>query len=397
MTLVELALVVLSLPLCAACGYLLLLTAAAVRRPGVLVRGPRSLPRFEIIVPAHDEQEGITATVASLRGLEWPADRFRITVVSDNCSDHTAARAAAAGARVLVRIDPARRGKGYALAHAFERLLREEWADAAVVIDADSTASPNLLAAFAARLAAGELAVQADYAVQNPDASWRTRLMAVALGLFHVLRSLGRERLGLSCGLRGNGMCFSAALLRKVPHRAVSLAEDVEYGLRLGEAGVRVAYAEEAHVYGEMVAGEGASRSQRRRWEQGRAALRRRAAALLWRGLREKSALLTDLALDVLVPPLSTLAAFTVLGLGVAGAASLHPATSAPWWSFAACAAALFAYALRGWALSGTGWQGLAALARAPAYVAWKLLLAVQRPSQPRGAWVRTARERSAP
>ena len=33
--------------------------------------------------------------------------------------------------------------------------------------------------------------------------------MAIALALFHEVRSLGRERLGVSCGLRGNGMCFS--------------------------------------------------------------------------------------------------------------------------------------------------------------------------------------------
>src|SRR5262249_16699698 len=160
-----------------------------------------------------------------------------------------------------------------------------------------------------ARLASGAVAVQADYAVQNPNDSWRTRLMTIALGMFHILRSRGREALGVSCGLRGNGMCFSAALLRQVPHQAFSIVEDLEYGVRLGQAGHRVAYAHEAHVYGEMVSGEKASRSQRRRWEGGR---RQIAQQVGWPLLREavgrRSGLLMDLALDVLVPPLSTIA-----------------------------------------------------------------------------------------
>ena len=93
------------------------------------------------------------------------------------------------------------------------------------IVDADSLASPNLLRACAERLERGAMAVQVDYAVLNPDASWRTRLMSIALASFHRLRSRARERLGVSCGLRGNGMCFSRALLREVPHAAYSMTE----------------------------------------------------------------------------------------------------------------------------------------------------------------------------
>ena len=64
--------------------------------------------------------------------------------------------------------------------------------------------------------------MHADHAVRNPF-SWRTRLMTIALGSFDALRSLA---LGLSCGLRGNGMCFSSSLLEEVPHGVASLVED---------------------------------------------------------------------------------------------------------------------------------------------------------------------------
>ena len=348
---------------------------------------------FEVVVPAHDEEAGIGATVQSLLALDWPEGLRRVVVVADNCTDATAARAREAGADVLVRADAERRGKGYALQLAFERGLSEGRAAAFVVIDADTVVTPNLLEAFAARLAAGALAVQADYAVRNPDAGWRTRLMRIALGMFHVLRSLGRESLGVSCGLRGNGMCFSAELLRRVPHEAFSLVEDLEYGIRVGLAGERVWYAGEAHVYGEMVASAKASQSQRRRWEGGRLEMaRRHGLPLLRRAIAERSGLLLDLALDVLVPPLSTVAGATLAGLALAAALALSGQAGAGLAAWSLCAVFLAAYVARGWALSGTGLRGLADLACAPVYVLWKLSLSVRRGGRPRD-WVRTTRE----
>jgi cellulose synthase/poly-beta-1,6-N-acetylglucosamine synthase-like glycosyltransferase len=387
-----------------ACGLYLLVLTLASRRPAAppppAAGGGRAPPCFDVVVPAHDEEAGIARTVANLRALAWPSDRFRVLVVADNCRDATAARAREAGATVLERHDAERRGKGYALELAFAHSLREGRADAVVVVDADTEASPNLLAAYAARLGAGAHAVQAHYGVLNPEASWRTRLMVIALGMFHQVRSSGRERLGLSCGLRGNGMCFSHAALRQVPHQAFSVVEDLEYGIRLGEAGHRVWYAGEAHVLGEMVSGEKASRSQRRRWEGGRALMRRRFGwPLLRRALAQRSALLFDLALDVLVPPLSQVVAPAVAGAALAAGLSLWAGRPLPvLYAFLAALGCVAAYVLRGWALSGAGARGLLALAAAPAYVAWKLALRLRGDGRAaRGEWVRTAREAEAP
>lgn len=378
-------------------GYLLLLTLLSGRRAAP---APVRELRFDVVIPAHDEEEGIGATVNSVNAVDYPKDRVRVVVIADNCTDQTAERARAAGATVLERTDPERRGKGYALAFAFERLLEEERADAIVVIDADTTVSPNLLGAFGARFAAGARAVQAEYGVRNPRASWRTRLMVIALALFHGVRSLGRERLGVSAGLRGNGMGFSLDVLREVPHDAFSIVEDVEYGIRLGRAGHRVAYVPEAHVLGEMVAGEQASRSQRTRWESGRLALARtHGAPLLALGLRKGSALLVDLAMDVLVPPLTYLVLFVGLGALVSGAwaaVSLHAGRSSfGWIPWAASGAALVLYVLRGVMISGVGARGLLDLCWAPVYMIWKLMLALAPKKHPKGEWVRTTREKS--
>jgi len=390
-TLIDLLLWLLGIPALLAAGYLLAAT---------LLSGKLSVPqsrsterRFRIIVPAHNESAGIAETVRSLLGVDYPADRFDVLVVADNCSDDTAERARAAGAIVLERHDTERRGKGYALHHAFERLPAE--VDAVVVVDADTLVSPNLLRAFAARRDLGAAAVQADYAVRNTDASWRTRLIAIAFGSFHIVRSRARERLGLSCGLRGNGMCFSAALLAQVPHEAYSIVEDVEYGIRLGEAGYRVYYTDEAHVYGEMVSGAAAASSQRRRWEEGRKELVRRNAWRLVRlGFSRRNRVLFDLGADLLVPPLSRVALLCLLFAGLALGLSLFSGSAvSSLWGFGGCLLAVVLYVLRGWSVSGTGARGLFDLGFAPVYVIWKLGLRLRRKPSQTSTWVRTKRE----
>ncbi len=382
-------------PVLAASGYLAALAAAA--RP-VAVPPPDDRVRFDVIVPAHDEAAGIGATVASLLALDYPSDRYRVLVVADNCGDDTAARARAAGAVILERHDPSERGKGYALAYAYAACLEAGHADAVVVVDADTVVSPNLLRAFAARFAAGETAVQAEYRVRNADASWRTRLMAVAFACYHTARSLGRERLRLSCGLRGNGMGFGIEVLRRYPHGAFSRVEDVEYGVALGLAGVRVAYVPEATVLGEMPTTAAAARTQRERWENGRAGLTRRLLPPLLRAAwtrRDRVAL--DLAADLLVPPLTKLVAAALAGTGVAAVAAQHgwasPLAVALWGAAVVC---LGAYVARGAALSGQGPRVLLDLAWGPVYAGWKLALAL-RPRAHGEAWVRTAREPVAP
>lgn len=349
---------------------------------------------FDIVVPAHNEAAGIGGVLASLRQLEWAADRFRILVVADNCGDGTAAIARAAGAFVLERDDLALRGKGYALQAGFSASARSGWADAVVVVDADSAVTPRLLEAFAARIERGAGVMQAHYGVLNPGASWRTRLMSIALGSFHRVRSRAREHLRVSCGLRGNGWCITHRLLREVPYLAFSLTEDVEYGIDLGIAGHRVEYVDEAEVLGVMVSGARAAAVQRQRWEGGRIRLIRTRLGPLLRGSpRPVDRVRLDLALDLLVAPLSMVTLAVAAWVGAAAAATLWEPRLAPWlWAGLLCVASLSTYVLRGWQLSGVGVRGLVDLAYAPWFAASKVLLMLRAHDSTR--WIRTERER---
>lgn len=391
MTLLDILMLLLSLPAVAACTYLLIATMLSGGLPALLPATRRL--RFDIVVPAHNEAMVIQRVVASLRNLTWPRHYFRILVVADNCDDDTAILAEIAGASVIERRDEKRRGKGYALDCAFNKSLGDAWADAVVVIDADTEVSANLLDAFAARIHTGANAIQAHYGVLNPMDSRRTRLITIAKAAFHIVRSRARERLGLSCGIRGNGWCVTHRLLKEVPYSAFSITEDLEYGITLGLAGHRVHYADDAHARGDMVSGASIARKQRQRWEDGRLQLiRSRTIPLLRAALRQPSLVCLDLALDLLVPPLSSVfinIAFLIL---IAGAVSLRQhEMPAGLWIGQACAASLILYVLRGWQLSGLGRQGLLDLACAPMFVVWKMQAMLGR-RQSTG-WISTKRE----
>jgi len=389
---VELLLFLLAVPALASCGYLFLLTllSAAPRAQGVI---PRRL-RFDVIVPAHNESAVIERCVASLKRIDWPADRFRVVVVADNCTDNTAELVRNAGADAWERHNEELRGKGYALDHAFALSRAQGRADAVVVVDADSEVSTNLLAAFAARIEQGAQAVQAHYGVLNPRASWRTRLLALAHGSFHTVRSRARERLHLSCGLRGNGWCVTHAVLKQVPYRAYSLTEDLEYGIELGLAGHRVWYADEAHSDADMVSAEPVARKQRQRWEHGRFQLvRDKTLPLLKAALQRRNAVCLDLALDLMVLPISYVAFNVILLLLLAAGVTWWQAALQNWlWLGFACMAGLVLYVLRGAQLSGMGWRGFVDLAAAPLFLVWKLATMFRRRESQ--GWVRTERER---
>lgn len=265
--------------------------------------------RLAVIVPAYNEEDGIGATIASLQACEG-AERARVIVLADNCTDGTAAVAAAAGAEVWERDEPDRRGKGHALAAAFERLFAAgEEPGGIAVVDADCTVSPNFLTAVSSRLAAGTQALQVDYLAANPADSPISALRFAAFAVGDTVRFRGKEGIGHSCGLVGTGMAFSPALLREVPWTVTGLVEDGEYHMRLVQAGARAEFVPEAWVSQAVPATLKASSDQQARWEMGKAQLVRHwAPRLVASGLRRTDSVRLHAGLECLVPPQSVLA-----------------------------------------------------------------------------------------
>jgi cellulose synthase/poly-beta-1,6-N-acetylglucosamine synthase-like glycosyltransferase len=261
--------------------------------------------------------------------------------------------------------------------------------DLFIVVDADTTVSPNLVRAFADACVQGAEAIQGRYKVRNTGDSVRTRWMNVALMAFNVLRPRGRWRMGVSAGILGNGFALTKGTLQRVPYEATSVVEDLEYHLRLVRSEIKVHFVDSVTVYGEMpVTGQGVI-TQRSRWEGGRfLMIAKSAPALLGELLRGRLRSLEPL-LELLLLPLAFHVTLLMLAL-------VTPLGSVRIYAGCSIAMVLF-HLLAAIAMAGGGWPDVRALLSAPFYVLWKLkviphLLGNARKST---AWVRTARTAS--
>ncbi|HEX6348728.1 MAG TPA: WecB/TagA/CpsF family glycosyltransferase [Candidatus Dormibacteraeota bacterium] len=363
-------------PVLLASAYLALVAVAALRKapPG---RPASPALRLAVVVPAHDEEALIESCVRSLLEQDYARERFGVFVVADNCGDSTAARAAAAGARVMVRTDPERRGKGQVLRWAFDQLLAgQDRPEALIVVDADSVVAPGFLRAVSDALASGAEVAQAAYTgLAGPGAG--AQLAAAAFLLFNVVRLAGRATLGWPANLVGNGMAFRAEVLDRVPWSAFTAVEDLEYSLRLRVAGVRPRYVPAARVSGPiLVVGGGQEAGQRRRWEGGRFHIARRWLPRLAAEIAGGRLDLLDAGADLAVPPLSVLAigligGTTAAALAVAGGVAA-PLSLAPW---VASFVLLAAFALVGLRAGGAPREAYVALIKAPGFVLAKAWL----------------------
>jgi cellulose synthase/poly-beta-1,6-N-acetylglucosamine synthase-like glycosyltransferase len=310
--------------------------------------------------------------------------------VADNCSDATASLAARAGAEVLERRDDTRRGKGHALAWAIAKVLAMPQVDAICVVDADCTVAPNLLHSLAAHLQRGVAAVQAPYVVANPEASTVSALRYAGYALVNYVRPLGRDELGLSAGLLGTGMAFSAGLLERHPWSAFSFAEDREQHMRWVGAGVRVAFARETWVASAMPTHFAASASQQSRWESGRLTLLLTLTPkLLRRAADHRDVVALDCALEPIQPPQALLLTMSVSGWALAGLTRSRTLTAGA----LASLLAQLVYVLGGLRLAGAPAPVWRALAAAPWFVTRRLLV-IGRVAAGRGprSWERTQR-----
>lgn len=340
--------------------------------------------RLAVIVPAHNEELSIGSCVASLCASAVPGTR--IYVIAHNCTDATAKVAHDAGAEVLVCNDPAAKGKGHVLLYGFEYATRNG-AEAVLVVDADSTVSINLIPSVLSAFSEGAEAVQCRYEMGGATGKIKTELSSLAVRGFNFIRPLGRERLGLSAGILGNGFAVATTILREVPYQALSVVEDLEYHLHLVLAGRRVRFVSDAVVSSELAVSKAGETVQHSRWEGGRLRVARAWLLPLFKeALRGRKAALEPM-LDLAGLPI----AFAVMALLLAFALPVE-------WTrlYAALAmVVIFAHVLAAVFSGPRPFRTLGLLFMAPVYLLWKLRLvpSVLRASSARAAWVRTNRE----
>jgi cellulose synthase/poly-beta-1,6-N-acetylglucosamine synthase-like glycosyltransferase len=371
----------------------LLVQVLAGRRPGVPASPvDATRARVAVLMPAHNEAAGIATALATVLPQLRAGDRA--LVVADNCSDDTAAVAAACGAQVVVRTDAQRRGKGYALDHGMRQLAAAP-PDVVLIVDADCRVEPGGVDRLVAECAASGRPVQALYLMRSPPgAGLKTRVAEFAWAVRNEARPLGCARLGWPCQLMGTGMAFPWALIANAPLASGHIVEDMQLGLDLAAAGAPPRFCHAARVTSVFPESAEGTVAQRTRWEHGHLSMiASRGLPLLLRGIVRGRPALIAMALDLCVPPLASLA--LMIGIATLGAALLFAAGGTPW-PLALCALMLVFITLA----IGVAWQRVARhiislreLLSVPGYVLAKIPIYAKLFTARQMEWVRTKRD----
>ncbi|WP_245530283.1 glycosyltransferase family 2 protein [Cellulomonas flavigena] len=232
-----------------------------------------------VLIPAHNEQASLPATLASLLAQSHRPER--VIVVADNCTDATVDVARAAGVEVVETVGNTRKKAG-ALNQVLAGLLPGQGDnDVVMVMDADTTLDAGFLAVAVARMTS-------DRALMAVGGLFYGEEGAGLLGQLQRNEYLryGREMRrcrGRVLVLTGTASLFRPAALREVArlrgtalpgtrgdvYDTTALTEDNELTLALKSLGALMVSPEQCTVVTEVMPTWRALWAQRLRWQRG--------------------------------------------------------------------------------------------------------------------------------
>lgn len=356
---------------------------------------PSTLPAdlsLAVLVPAHNEAEGIATTLATILPQMRPSDR--LLVIADNCTDATAQAARQAGATVIERHNPNQRGKGYALDFGLSH-LRANPPDIVIFVDADCDLQPHSLAALAIQAHQSQRPVQAVYLMEKPPSpGLKDGVSAFAFKVKNWVRPLGLYRLGQPCLLTGIGIAMPWDAAIAVNIASGHIVEDMKLGLDLALAGYGPQFCQRAWVTSRLPSGDQAATTQRTRWEHGHLQmLSEYVPKLLGQALRQGRVDLLVLALELGVLPISLQVMVTLAIAALCLAAALIGFSWLPAYLALGAVLALSTGVGLAWAGYGRGDLSLRDLLTVPLYVLNKIPLYFKFLVKPEKNWVRTERD----
>lgn len=344
-----------------------------------------------VLIPAHDEEASIGATVRRVR--EQLAAGDTVLVVADNCHDSTSERAREAGAEVLERADATLRGKGYALTAGVRQLMGRDLGSV-VFVDADLRVGPGLVDTLASSAELTGRPSQGCNLIEAPEnPSPRDRVSALAFLFKNYVRLLGLQRIGGSCHL-STGFALPMSLVRPDLFASGHIAEDMELGLALAEGGHPALYCPSVGVRSSLPSQDRAATTQRTRWEHGHLSLLLgRGPALLARAITRGRWSTFLLALDTVVPPLSLLAMIGALALAVGASVAIAGGTTLPLVISGGSVGLAALGFLLAWARHGRDVVPFSQLAAIPFYIFWKIPVYLRFAGHRERTWIRTDRD----
>jgi cellulose synthase/poly-beta-1,6-N-acetylglucosamine synthase-like glycosyltransferase len=229
-------------------------------------------PKIVCLVPAHNEEEQIAATIESLLAQTIPAT---IVISADNCTDRTIEIAESFPGVIVRPTFINTHKKAGALNQAWNAF--GVWADFVFTMDADTELAPNCLEKL--RDGMGRCGAVCTFPGLKPLASkrWRDQIMyrLIRLEFGRSRRTIVRRGHGTDV-LAGMGAFFRGDVLRTLaaeydgePWRGDSIVEDYRISMDVRRLGYPIGVAPEAEAFTDCIVSLRALWRQRVRWQAG--------------------------------------------------------------------------------------------------------------------------------
>ena len=348
--------------------------------------------KVTILIPAHDEESVICATLKQLSLAQKPEDK--VVVIADNCQDRTAEIARAAGATVIERYNSDLKGKGYALDYGLN-FLENDPPDVVIFVDADCYVESSAIDMLVAQAIYTGKPVQASYLMEAPpNPRYKDLISNFAFKVKNLVRFEGLKRLGLPCLLTGTGMAFPWKVIRSVDLASGHITEDMKLGMDLTLAGYGPVFCSQAIVKGYLPSDNETATKQRTRWEHGHLqTLLTYVPQMLLEAFQQKRLRLFLSALDLSVPPLSLLVVMWSTFLGISLLVGILGISWIPAMILTVAGCCLFLAISIAWVKFGRADIPLHKLLIIPIYVLWKIPIYLKFLVKPQKVWERTKRE----
>ena len=255
--------------------YTIILTASFTHQSRRLKKRPERLnlkyePSVCIMIPAHNEESVIAATVENMMELDY--ENFEVFVIDDRSVDNTAIvlqnleQKYNGKLKILIRDKDAYPGKSAVLNDAFKLTDKE----VICVVDADAKVRREFLKTLLPYLAPEEIgAVQARKIISNKDKNLLTRCQNNEYTL-DCHYQLSRDSINGAVELRGNGFLVKRVALEEVDGwNNNTITDDLDLSTKLHLKAWGIRYCPIAEVYEEGITNFIPLLKQRRRWVEG--------------------------------------------------------------------------------------------------------------------------------
>lgn len=240
-------------------------------------------PRVAIIVPAWNEGNVIGNTIEQLYAMEYPREAIRIYIVDDASTDHTPDVVKAKNEKYPDNVFHLRRenggqGKAHTLNHGIDIILKDEWAQALLIIDADVLFEKNALRKMTRHLVDPEIGAVTAYIKEgSAPGNYITKCIAFEYITAQAASRRAQNVMGVMACLAGGAQLHTRENLMAIGGRidTSSLAEDTFTTFKTQLNGRKAIFEGNAVVWAEEPDGAVGVWKQRLRWARGNVQLTR--------------------------------------------------------------------------------------------------------------------------